>query len=297
MKPQSMILQWLRVLTYAGLIATQSSSLVAKVSGVRVAGSDFLKGSFEKVIDDNIHVGSRVFFLGSSIALDALQSGDVDVALVAVPEGTAPEKSAYEWVPFAFAVCYVAVSHDNPIEALSVADLKLLYTAPEPMRWGQLTQQESWKDAMAQPVFFEAGQHFASRLFEYKVLKDGNLGKAVSFARENQSLADLFRVQPGVIAVLAEKPEGSDQKIIGVSQESGEKAVMPIESNIYYGDYPLVLPFFAVFPDKTHTEQWDAIKPFVQWLLSDEGTASLKEKGWVPVAENTRKRLLQTLDI
>ncbi|MFB0546019.1 MAG: substrate-binding domain-containing protein, partial [Anaerolineae bacterium] len=70
-----------------------------------------------------------------------------------------------------------------------------------------------------------------------------------------------------------------DQKTLGVARVRGDPYIPPTIETVKEGTYPIARPLYMY----TRGEPTGAIKDYLDWVLSPEGQAIVKELGFVPL--------------
>lgn len=103
--------------------------------------------------------------------------------------------------------------------------------------------------------------------------------------------------------VLAENPlvigvlpgglsEAEALKILSVAEGEDPYAFEPSEENVFYGDYPVRLPFYLVWNEKTVK-----VQRLLQYLLSDESARVLRQNQFLPLPKEVREAFILNLDL
>jgi hypothetical protein len=95
------------------------------------------------------------------------------------------------------------------------------------------------------------------------------------------------------IAILSRLPKHPKVKAPMISSEANGPAFGPTDDNIHYGDYPIRLPFYAVY----HHRDESRIKGVLRALLSDDIADSLREHNLFPLSNTVRRKLMIDLDL
>jgi phosphate transport system substrate-binding protein len=70
-------------------------------------------------------------------------------------------------------------------------------------------------------------------------------------------------------------------KHLRISRKKGEPAIEPTVATAMDKTYPMARPMFMV----TAGEPTDAVKRYIDWILSKDGQAIVAETGYVPVSK------------
>ncbi|MFW6354242.1 MAG: PstS family phosphate ABC transporter substrate-binding protein [Verrucomicrobiota bacterium] len=202
-------------------------------------------------------------------------------------------------VPVGIDALAVYVHKDNPLEALSLAEVDAIFSntykrghAPVDT-WGDLGLDGSW----AQRGVSAYGRNSASGTYGF--FKD------VALARGD--FRPTVKEQPGSSAVV--QGISSDIYAIGYSgigyRTSGVKALalseygeayLPTYENALSQDYPLAR-FLIVYVNKSPVEPMDPLtKEFLKYVLSREGQAVVLKDGYYPLTAEYAEQILQILE-
>ncbi|WOO40933.1 PstS family phosphate ABC transporter substrate-binding protein [Rubellicoccus peritrichatus] len=236
-------------------------------------------------------------FIGSLPAINALHDGDATIGLIAIPQGDPLPEDRLRLIPFAYQVAFVLFNANNPLSELSIPELARIYAlnaSPHIDRWGQLDAGGALMTRTVQPFISSPQGSVVTELFKSEALSSRSIGSSVAMLTSSSELIDLISADLGAIGVSNRPASGSETKSISISTgEAGSFAFGPTPENIYYGDYPLRLPFYIAVPTGDLPKQ----REIIAFLLSDEVASVLEKAGFVPLSENVRKRTLLGLDI
>lgn len=265
-----------------------------------LVGSDLLAEPLEKPLtefSEKSGIELNLDFTGSLPAINALTSKSATIGLVAIPEGDPLPEDRLRLIPFAYQVAFVFFNANNPLSELSLPELSRIYAlnaSPQIDRWGQLELGGALATRTVQPFISSPPDSVIVELFKAEALSSRSIGSNVSLLTSASELEDLVSADLGAIGVSNRPSTAPEVKAISISTgEAGSFAFGPTPENIYYGDYPLRLPFYIAVPVGDLPKQRD----FIAFLLSDEIASTLEKAGFVPLSENVRKRTLLGLDI
>lgn len=274
------------------LFATEPAAVV------RVVGSDFLQNPLQDALVEfansaGLDVESQ--FHGSLPAMDRVRQDSADLAIIAVAdENDLRLQAPLDSLPLAYQVAAVLVHQDNPMMEISLRQLGGIFgTSPELQfsRWSELGVAGSVRSI--QPMLLDAEHSTALELFKFKALRGSAMKSSVRTFRNRSSLIDAIGSDAGAIAISNQIPQAARIKVLSVSTgQAGDFAFGPTRENIYYGDYPLRVPFLIVY----NREKLPILKPFITFLMSDEIAEMLTGKSFVTLPENVRRRALMELD-
>jgi phosphate transport system substrate-binding protein len=266
-------------LTTAGLVATtrpaQAGTVTVKGSDTMVVlGQRWAEEFMRKHPDSTIQVTGG----GSGTGISALINGTTDVCEASRAMKDTEKKQLAEKagappieIPVARDGLSVYVHESNPLNEISMADLKAIFT-------GKVT---SWK---------EVGGPDA-KIIPYS--RENSSGTYVFFKEhvlENGDFTPRAQNMPGTAAVVnAVSKEKFSIGYGGAAYSKGIKvlkirkgaspAVAPSDATIRDGSYPLSRPLFFY----VRAKPTPPIKAFTDWVLSPEGQAIVVKVGYFPL--------------
>lgn len=264
---------------------------------IRIAASDLLADYIEAPLEAYGEENDLTFTIdgiGSLPALDRLRSDEIDLAIIAVPEGDEVPREEFEIYPFAYDVAVIVVNDSNPIDEISLAYLGGIFGSNEEFSfntWGDL-RLSGWGSRNIKPLAGTSSESIALELFKYSVFKGGAMKPAVTMVKDTE-VEDLLRTDAAAIAILSRMPEKSSIKVLMVSETEGSPAFGPSDDNVHYGDYPIRLAFYIAYDPRDEAK----LRPIVRELLNDEVAASLRENDLLALPDTVRRKLLIDLDL
>ena len=270
-----------------------------KTSGIsgtlKSVGSDTLNNLMalwtEKFAEFYPNVEPEVEGKGSSTAPPALIEGTADLGPMS-REMKASEIEAFEqafgYEPTQTRVAVdalaVFVQKDNPVESLSMDQLKEIFSVegPSNITWGDVGVTDA--DYADQPITLY-GRNSASGTYGF--FKENALAKA--------DYKPTVKEQPGSSAVV--QGVGTDQFGIGysgVGYKTADTKIVPISSdggeafdataeNAYTGDYPLARFLYVYSNVPPNQQPTPIVKQFLGMVLSQEGQQAVVEDGYFPI--------------
>ena len=238
-------------------------------------------------VDPNVAVA--VTGGGSGTGISAMINGNVDIAnssrQMRAAEIEAARGNGVE--PVEFIVGYDALAvylhEDNPIESLSLAQLKAIYG-----EGGAFTR---WSDlGVAVPGCGSDEIVLVSRQNNsgtYVYFKETVLGDETEYklgSRDmhgSKDVVDLVENTPCAIGYsgLAYATEHVGMPCVTV--EEGGDCVAPTVATAVDGSYPIARPLFMY----TAGAPQGAVKDYMDWILSNEGQCLIRERGYAPHTE------------
>ena len=118
--------------------------VTAQAEEIRIAASDLLADYIKAPLEAYAAENDSTFVvdsIGSLPALDRLRSDEIDLAIIAVPDGDEVPRDEFSVYPFAYDVAVIVVNATNPIDEISVARLGGIFGSNEELNlntWGEL---------------------------------------------------------------------------------------------------------------------------------------------------------------
>ena len=276
-------------------------SLIANVQAeeVRLAVSDLLADYILaplKVYGTENDTTFVVDSIGSLPALDRLRSDEIDLAIVAVPEGDELPRDEFNIYPFAYDVAVIVVNDSNPIDEISVARLGGIFGSNEELNlntWGELGLS-GWGSRNIKALAGTNDKSIALELFKHSIFKGGGLKPNVSIVKDTE-IEDLIGSDVASIAILSRMPENSNIKVLMVSSggDTYAPAFGPTDDNVHYGDYPIRLTFYILYNARDDVK----LRSTIRELLNDEVATSLRANDFISLPDTLRRKFLIDLDL
>ncbi|MCK4420639.1 phosphate ABC transporter substrate-binding protein [candidate division WOR-3 bacterium] len=268
------------LLVFTSLAATiflASTSLYAASKKITITGSTTVlpiaQRAAEAYMDIHKDISISVRGGGSGVGIAALIDGRADIADASRPIKTKELKTAREKGinPYANIVAKdgiaVVVHPDNPVNVLSLEELKKIYT-------GEIT---SWKEVggLSKPIVV-ISRDFASGTFEvFKklVLGGAKVKDRALMLASNKAVATTVTTTPDAIGYIGLGYLSDNVKALKINE------VMPTNETVNDDSYKLARPLFMY----TNGKPKGLIKSFIDFVLSLEGQKIIEEAGFVPV--------------
>ena len=281
------------------LLLPLSLIATAQAEEIRIAVSDLLADYILaplKVYGAENDTTFVVDSIGSLPALDRLRSDEIDLAIVAVPEGDEVPRDEFNIYPFAYDVAVIVVNDSNPIDEISVARLGGIFGSNEELNlntWGELGLS-GWESRNIKALAGINDKSIALELFKHSIFKGGGLKPNVSVVKDTE-IEDLIGSDVASIAILSRVPENSNIKVLMVSS-SGDTyapAFGPTDDNVHYGDYPIRLSFYILYNARDDVK----VRSTIRELLNDEVATSLRANDFIALPDTLRRKFLIDLDL
>lgn len=263
---------------------------------VRMAVSDLLADAINPVIErvfEEEGIDCELESIGSLPAMDRLQSNQIDLAILAIPQQSALPREDFQVYPFAYDATVVVVGEGNPLDEISLIELAGIYGISESLNftsWGDLGLS-GWGSRRIKPVSGSDEGSICLELFRNRVLFNGELKPSVDVLR-NHEVEKLLYSDSAAIAVMSSIPKDENLKVLMLSRTVDSPAYGPSNDNIHFDDYPIRLAFYIVgsFSNQTVPER------ILQVLWSDELSGILEENGFFPLPETVRRKYQMDLN-
>lgn len=272
---------------------------IAHAEEIRIATSDLLGDYIEAPLQDYGEENNITFSIesiGSLPALDRLRSDEIDLAIIAVPEGDTVPRDEFSMNVFAYDAAIIAVNVSNPIDEISLAHLGGIFGTNEEYSfntWGDLGLS-GWGSRNIKPMSGTSEKSIALELFKYSVFQAGAMKPSVAMVKADE-VEEMVAADAAAIAILSHMPESNSVKVIPVASENVKDvpAFGPTDVNVHYGDYPIRLAFYIAYNPRDEAK----LSKVVRLLLEDEVAASLRANNLLALPDNVRRKLLIDLDL
>ena len=239
----------------------------------------------EKYMEENPGAFVAVTGGGSGTGLSSLISGTCDIAMssrnIKSKEiDLAKAKGIYPYeIKVGLDGLAVVVNPQNPVSNLTVQQLADIFT-------GKIT---NWKDVGGKDLKIvilsrevNSGTHV---YFKEHVLRKNDPASKEEFAPQalmlssSQAIADEVAGNPSAIGYYGMGYVSAKQKAVLVAKDDKSEFVKPIIENVISGKYPISRPLLMY----SNGEPKDAVKKFVDYVLSKEGQEIVLKTDFVPI--------------
>jgi len=283
----------INILLFSLLCATASYA-----DEIRMAASDLLAEFIAPTLtayakENNIDL--KLEGIGSLPAMDRLRSDEIDLAIVAIPEGDEAPRDEFDVYPFAYDAAVVAVNNRNPMDEISIPRLGGIFGSNEEFNfntWGELGLS-GWGTRNIKPLAGPAEESISLELFRYSVFAGGAMKPSVSVVRDNE-IQEMLAGNITAIGVLSYLPENKNLKVLMISDGAGPNSTAygPTAENIQRGDYPIRLAFYIVYNPRDEAK----IKPVLRALFDEEIAKVLNQNNLFALPDTVRSQLLVDLN-
>lgn len=252
-------------------------------SVVTVKGSDTVLPLTQKEAEKfmQIHPESMITVTGggSGVGIAALQDGTTDIAMSSRPLKTDEKikldelKIKYNEVIIAYDALAVVVNLKNKISQLTREQLEAIYT-------GKVT---NWKDVGGADLKIVCYSRESSsgtyEFFKEHVMDKKNYASSVLNLPATGAIVQSVSQTEGAIGYIGLAYETKEVKPISVSYDQGKTFILPSILTAKDKSYPVSRPLYYYFP----LDKEASVKPFIDYILSNEGQTLVQEVGYVPL--------------
>lgn len=262
---------------------------------LRVGGSDLLAPHLRTALEEYAEgrgIELEVDFVGSYHGLKQLERDELDLALVAIPDGGDLPEEGMRAVHFASKVATVAVAPANPLNQMTLSQLAGIYGEAEAVnitRWGQLGLTGEWSARSLTPMAVTPVRHSLTlELFRYTALDSRRMKRNITYFEDIDGIRRRFQQDNIGIALLHRIPEDTtDLKLLSVARSDGDLARAPTPETVAADEYPLRLPLYIVYRSDRGAE----VREILRFLVSEEASEAIEEADLVPLPSPQRQRL------
>jgi ABC-type phosphate transport system substrate-binding protein len=271
----------LRTAIVAILLLAQTLSAAGEQ--LRVCVSDILAATAFPLVTAAAP-GMEAEALNSMEALRRIRSGEADLAIIATPDGTGLPEDLH-CAPFAYEVTIIVVNNSNPLKETTLDALANALSAS-----GGSTWKVFGIDGMRGENHFvlhlpDSNSSMTQQILRSHSFRQGSFKENAVILSANDDPELAMREQADCLMALRglQVPQSGHALQIASSSETAF-AYPPTESSVFYGDYPLRLPFYIV----TRKNAPSPVADLEEALLSDSAAQTLAEAGYVPVPKSER---------
>ena len=256
-------------------------------SAQRVKGSDTLLPLTQELAEQYLekHPESEIIVTGggSGVGIAALPENTTDIAMASrrIKFG---EKMKFAEIGLdarevivAYDALAVVVNPSNPVDSLTREQLEAIFR-------GKIT---NWKDVGGEDrkivVYSRETSSGTYEFFKESVLDNKNYMSSILSMPATGAIIQSVKQTKGAIGYIGLAYLNRFVKPLSVSYDGGRHYAEPSVRTAADGSYPIVRPLYYYYD----AEKESVVSPFVSYVLSDEGQASVLEQGFVPVWEET----------
>lgn len=256
-------------------------------SAQRVKGSDTLLPLTQELAEQYLekHPESEIIVTGggSGVGIAALPENTTDIAMASrrIKFG---EKMKFAEIGLdarevivAYDALAVVVNPSNPVDSLTREQLEAIFRG-KITNWKEVGG-EDWKIV----VYSRETSSGTYEFFKESVLDNKNYMSSILSMPATGAIIQSVKQTKGAIGYIGLAYLNRFVKPLSVSYDGGRHYAEPSVRTAADGSYPIVRPLYYYYD----AEKESIVSPFVSYVLSDEGQASVLEQGFVPVREET----------
>ena len=259
------------------------SLLSLSVNAQRIKGSDTVLPVAQQTAERymNQHPDARVTVTGggTGVGISALMDNTTDIAMASRPIKFSEKMKIKEAgqdvdeIIVAYDALAVVVHPSNPVKQLTRQQLEDIFR-------GKIT---NWKqvggDDRKIVVYSRETSSGTYEFFKESVLKNKNyMSSSLSMPATGAIIQSVSQTK-GAIGYVGLAYINKEVKPIHVSYDAGKTFTEPSFENAKNKTYPIVRPLFYYYDVKNEGK----VKPFIDYILSAEGQATVKQVGYIPV--------------
>lgn len=250
---------------------------------ITIKGSDTVLPLSQKEAEEYMkkHADASITIVGggSGVGISALMEGTTDVAMSSRALKM-DEKLKYQdkkidvtEVTIANDALAVVVHPKNSVEKLTHEQISDIFT-------GKIT---NWKEVGGKDMKIICYSRETSsgtyEFFKEHVMDKKNYATTVLNMPATGAIIQSVSQTEGAIGYVGLAYETKDVKPLAVSYDQGKNFVLPSIVSAQDGTYPISRPLYYFYSKSNEAK----IKPFVDFILSDEGQQLVKDVGYVPL--------------
>ncbi|MFU8847372.1 MAG: PstS family phosphate ABC transporter substrate-binding protein [Opitutales bacterium] len=269
---------------------------VASAVEIRMAVSDLLAEFIEPSLKSYAGENGLVLnfdSIGSLPAMERLQAEEIDIAIVAFPEGSEVPRQKFSLYAFAYDSAVIVVNGGNPVNEISLPRLAGIFGSSEEFSfstWGELGLS-GWRTRNIKPLAGPAEESISLELFRHSVLSGRTLKPSVAVLRDSE-IEGAIASNINSIGILSSLPKNKNLKVLMLSEGPNRTAYGPTPENIHMGDYPIRLNFYIAYNPRDE----EKVRPLVRALFSEEIAGVLSKNNLFPLPVTVRNQFLVDLN-
>ena len=265
--------------------------------GLSLGGSDLLSEAVRTALREELEsrgMEAELSFKGSLLGMRGLEDGSIDACLLAVPDSIEMRSDVPRY-PLAFQIVALVVDAENPLTELSYRQLADAFRQQGPIvKWGDLTDDPAWRDRNLSLAASRVENTVTLELFSALVLRGRPLKGSIRYLPgSDRKVLDTVIEDPSTLLLAPSMALEERHKYLAIKKEDSGQAYTPTRDNVFFGDYPLRLPFYLVVSNQLDTA---TLKALLSACYSASVTRALQEMNCLPLPERERNLILSSLD-
>ena len=249
----------------------------------RIKGSDTVLPVSQQAAEDfmKIHPQAHVTVTGggTGVGISSLMDGTCDIAMasreISFGERMKFKKAGKEIreAIIAYDALAVVVNPSNPVTRLTREQLEGIFRG-KITNWKEVGGNDMKIVVYSRETSSGTYEFFKESVLEYRNYMAGTLSMPATGA-----IIQSVSQTKGAIGYVGLAYVSPRVKALAVSYDGGKIYVYPSVENASAGLYPVVRPLYYYYD----LSREDAVRPFVDYLLSSAGQAVIREDGYVPL--------------
>jgi phosphate transport system substrate-binding protein len=272
-----------KLLVSTMILAIAFGGAFAQKVAFKVKGSDtclpLVQKEAEKYMKEHKNYAISVVGGGSGVGLSALIEGTTDIAMASrsmkMSEKTKMQESAkaYKEVTIAWDGIAVVVNPGNKVSQLTREQLEGIFTG----------KFKNWKevggDDLQIVVYSRESSSGTFEFFKEHVMLNKNYTASALMMPATGAIIQSVSQTKGAIGYVGLAYVEKEVKALKVSYNKGKTYVAPSMETAMNKTYPITRRLYFYYTSKVESK----IKPFVDFMISAEGQAIVKQVGYVPL--------------
>jgi phosphate transport system substrate-binding protein len=272
-----------KILTVIALAFFSFGASNAQKVVFKIKGSDTVLPLSQKEAENYMkkNAGSSITVTGggSGVGISSLMSGTTDIAQssrsIKMDEKLKMQDAgkAFKEVIIAYDALAVIVHPSNKINQLTREQLEGIFT-------GKIT---NWKEVGGADlkiiVYSRETSSGTYEFFREHVLNKRNFASSALLMAATGAIVQSVSQTPGAIGYVGLAYVEKNIKALKVSYDKGKTFVAPTLENAKNKSYPVTRPLYYYYLTKSEKQ----VKPFIDYILSEEGQKSVLNVGYVPI--------------
>lgn len=289
---KTVVLVMLTSLVATGCKTNSESDLTESTQTIQVEGSDTMvnlaQAWSEQYQEENPNITIEVSGGGSGVGISSLIQGLADMANASrkmKDKEKARAESELGVLPVEYVVgqdaLAVYVHKDNPLEEITLAQLKAIYADDGNIStWSEL--EIEIPDGSDQIVRVSRQNNSGTyAYFREAVLQDNDFKLGSIDLSGSSDVVSMVEKTASAIGYSGMGYATDNVKMLRVKNGEGGGAVAPTAENVINGTYPIARPLMIYTAGEPEPDS--ALKTYLDWIMGENGQAIISEMGYVPV--------------
>jgi phosphate transport system substrate-binding protein len=258
-------------------------NIFAQKTLVKIKGSDTVNPLSQKEAETfmkkNGNSSITVVGGGSGVGIAALLDGTTDIAQasrsIKMSEKMKMQEAgnAYKETIIAYDALAVVINNGNKVSQLTREQLEGIFTA----------KIKNWKEVGGEDlpivVYSRESSSGTFEFFKEHVMSNKNYAASCLMMPATGAIIQSVSQTKGAIGYVGLAYVSKDVKAVKVSYDKGKTFTGPSLETAMNKTYPVVRPLYYYYSTKVESR----VKPYVNYVLSPEGQAIVKQVGYIPL--------------